>query len=101
MRIEPPADFADELAVYDDVEERFAGTADPDERVHVARALVRKGLRLSEVGKRDEAIELFDRVSSRFQDDPEPRAREMAAFSLCLTAGEIGELGRFDEAIAV
>jgi hypothetical protein len=66
----------DEVAVYDEVVDRFDGMDEPDLRVLVAGALVNKGAAFYTQGWREDVVALCDEVVDRFgrTDEPDLRA---------------------------
>jgi hypothetical protein len=71
-----------EIAVYDDVVERFGGAGELPLREQVGRALVTKGVRLGALGRNDAEIAAYDDVVARFGAASELPLREQVARAL-------------------
>ncbi len=76
----------DEVAVYEQVLDRYGADPTPALRERVARALVNKGFRLGELGRSEDAVAVYEQVLDRYGADPTPalravveRAREVLA----------------------
>jgi hypothetical protein len=66
-------------------------------REQVARALVRKGVRLGQLGRPEEELGAYDQVVARFGDAAEPGVREQVATALVYKGTTLGQLGRPEE----
>ena len=91
----------EEIAVYDDLVERFGAAGEPALRERVARALVNKGFRLGTLDRSEEAIAVYDDLVERFGAAGEPALREEVAQALVNKGVTLGTLDRSEEAIAV
>lgn len=66
----------DEVAVYEQVVERFGGAKEIELRERVAKSLVTKGVALVELGRSEDALAVFDHVLERFGGAKESVLRE-------------------------
>ena len=64
-------------------------------------ALVNKGVALSQLGRREDAIATCDEVDRRYSTDNAPALNEQVAEALVNKGGWLSDLGRTAEAIAV
>jgi tetratricopeptide (TPR) repeat protein len=88
----------DEMAVYDQVVDRFGEAAEPALREQVAKALVGKGAALLALGRPEEAAGVYDQVVDRYGEAAEPALREQAAGALVSKGAALDALGRSEEA---
>ena len=76
-----PGDIDEEIAVYDDLIERLNGNTKTSIQELIARALMNKGLRLGELGRREEEVSNYKEVLDRFKNHKEGFIAEMVAIS--------------------
>jgi tetratricopeptide (TPR) repeat protein len=97
------ANFGDneQLAVCDDIVDRFANDEVPALREYSAEALLYKGDRLGALGRGEDEIAVYDEINRRFGNDEAPGVRGHAATALFNKAKNLGALGRSEDAIAV
>jgi tetratricopeptide (TPR) repeat protein len=92
----------EEIAVYDQVVQRFGKASEPVLRQHVAQALVNKGVALAgQLHRYQEAMTVFEDVVKRFGEAPEPVLRWLVVIALYLKGAVLVRLARFEEATAV
>ena len=89
----------DEIAVYDDLLDRFGAAAELPLRELVAKALLNKGVRLGVLGRTDDAIAVYDDFLARF--GAAVTLREEVAKVLFNKGTRLCVLGRSDDEIAV
>jgi tetratricopeptide (TPR) repeat protein len=70
-------------------------------RKQVAKALVNKGVRLGELNRKEEEIQVYDDVIKRFSGATEPALREQVANALFNKGVSLGQLNRNEEAIQI
>ncbi|MGH4017726.1 MAG: trypsin-like peptidase domain-containing protein [Pseudonocardiaceae bacterium] len=81
----------EELAVYDQVVDRFGQDPAPALREQVAKALFSKGYRLWQLDRSEEAVAVYDQVLDRFGQDPAPALREQVAMVRRMMGDSDGE----------
>ncbi|WP_437952107.1 tetratricopeptide repeat protein [Sorangium sp. So ce296] len=69
--------------------------------MHVARALLNKGICLADLSRVEEALAIRDEVVRRFGDAPEPALRALVARALINTSVRLSASKRGEEALAV
>jgi len=88
------------IATFDDLCERFDGSADPELELDVVNALVSKARSLAKVKRHDEALALYDEVVTRFGDSDRFEVQLLVARALVNKAFRSGRLDRHEEALA-
>jgi tetratricopeptide (TPR) repeat protein len=66
----------------------------------VARALVNQGVKLGELGRSEEAIEVYGQVVARYGDRPEAPLAEQVARALGALSLILGEAGLWKESLS-
>ena len=91
----------DEIAVYDEVAQRFGTRSEPELLERVARALFNKGVTLGQLKRLEEEIAVYDDVVQRFGTRSEPAFLESVAKVLLNKGITLGQLNRPEEEIAI
>jgi tetratricopeptide (TPR) repeat protein len=71
--------LAQEIAVYEELERRFAQAPEPGVQEQVAKALLNKGVALGQLGEPAQAIAAYEELERRFAQATEPALREQVA----------------------
>lgn len=87
----------EEIAVYDQVAERFGDSDDLDVRQEVAEALFNKAITLEESNQTEAALATFDRIIQSYSDSPKPELQARVARALIRKGGIFGSLDQADE----
>jgi tetratricopeptide (TPR) repeat protein len=90
-----------EIAVYDELIDRFGASDETGVRDVVAKTLLNKGFRLGQQGRHGEEIAVYDVLIHRFGAATEAALREQVAKALVNKGSRLGALQRVEEAIAV
>ena len=91
----------EEIAVYDDIDQRFGQDTAPVVREQVARALSNKGFTLGKLDNPERAIAVYDNIDQRFGKDTVPGVREQVAGALSNKGVALGQLDKLQQEIAV
>ncbi|WP_141753376.1 hypothetical protein [Duganella sp. HH101] len=89
-----------EIAVYEEMEQRFNANTETAVREQVARALFNKGFRLNQQGMREEASAAYQQVDNQFGQAPEPGLRLIAAKALANHAYVLHKLSQSARGLA-
>lgn len=89
------------IAVYDQIDKRFGSATGTFLREKVADALLRKGLILGEITRREEAIAVYEQIDKRFGSTTEIGLRMVVLNTLWCKSVILGELNRREEEVAV
>ena len=96
-----------ELAVYNDVIDRFGDSVAPHMQVEIAITLLRKGITQRQLGEGEQAIATFSEMVERFGDIDDPRIGIHVASALVhkgVTLGKMGEpwaaIATFEDVVA-
>jgi tetratricopeptide (TPR) repeat protein len=92
--------FAETLAAYQQVIDRYGEDPAPALRARVAAALYTQGVVFGNLGRFAEALAAYQQVIDRYGEDPAPALREQVAAALYNHGAVFGELGRFAETLA-
>ncbi|MXX91541.1 MAG: hypothetical protein F4213_17670 [Boseongicola sp. SB0677_bin_26] len=90
-----------ELAIYDEVIERFGSGDAPELRGHLAIVLLRKGITLEQMGEDRAAIVTFDEIAERLEGDSKTDLQEWIVKAQVNKGGALERLGDNEAAIAV
>jgi tetratricopeptide (TPR) repeat protein len=74
--------FAEAIAVFAEIEERFGKDDNPAVRPHLAAAMYNKGVVLNRLQRLNDAITIFDQVDELFSEDENHNVRETVASAL-------------------
>ena len=91
--------YKDAIAVYDEVVNRFGGSAESAVMELVASALNNKGFALGRLNQDKDAIAVYDEVVNRFGESAEPAVLEQVAWALYNKGNALSGQKRYDEAI--
>ena len=91
----------EEIAVYEEVVERFVDAEEAGLREQAVKALLNKGVTLGQLERPEEEIAVYEEVVERFVDAEEAGLREPAAKALFSKGVALGQLKRPEDAIAV
>ncbi|MBK7676430.1 MAG: tetratricopeptide repeat protein [Candidatus Accumulibacter sp.] len=80
---------------------RLTDSKEPASRVEVARTLFNKGVRLGQLGKGEDEIQVYDDLVERFGEATEAALREAVARALVNKGVALGQLGKAEDAIKV
>jgi len=89
----------EELALYDQVVERFGDAPEPALGERVAKALFNKGVTLGALNRNEEALTAYDEVLRRFDNAPELALRELVAKTLVNKGVKLVGVNRSEEAL--
>ncbi len=90
-----------ELAIYDEVIERFGSGEAPELQSHVAIVLLRKGITLEQLGEDRAAIATFDEMVERLGNSNVTEVQEWITKALVNKGGALERLGDGQEAIGI
>ncbi|MCY4208015.1 MAG: hypothetical protein OXD29_08715 [Roseovarius sp.] len=90
-----------ELAIYDEVIERFGSGEAPELQRHLAMALIRKGITLEQLGKDRAAVATFDEMADRLGSSREKELQVWIAKALLNKGRALERLGENRMAIDV
>jgi tetratricopeptide (TPR) repeat protein len=91
----------EEIALYDEIDRRYAQDALPGVREQVVWALVNKGVTLGELGKSEAEIAVYDEIDRRYGQDDLPSVREQVAKALVNKGVTLAQQDKNEAAIAV
>ena len=89
-----------ELAIYDEVIERFGSGKAPELQTHVAIVLLRKGITQEQLGEDRAAIATYDQAIERFGNSSEQELDEWVAKALVAKGLALERLGESAAAVA-
>ena len=92
---------AEEIAVYDDLIERFGASDAPALLEQVAGAMNNKGVSLGDMDRPDEEIAVYDDLIKRFGASDAPALLEQLATAMFNKGSRLGAMGRPSEEIAL
>ena len=90
-----------ELAIYDEVIERFGSGEAPELQRHLAMVLIRKGITLEQLGKDRAAVATFDEMADRLGSSSEKELQVWIIKALLNKGRALERLGESAAAIAV
>ncbi|HZR94932.1 MAG TPA: tetratricopeptide repeat protein [Gaiellaceae bacterium] len=94
-------DDVSRLPVFDEIVARFGQSADVGVQERVAAALLRKGLALDRLERRDEELEAYDELLRRFSATTDQETTHHVAWAMYDKALALHNLDREEEAAAV
>ena len=90
-----------ELAIYDELVERFGSGEAPELQGHVAIVLLRKGITQEQLGEDRAAIATFDEMFERFGNSNAVELQKWVAKAQVSKGGALERLGNSEAAIAI
>jgi tetratricopeptide (TPR) repeat protein len=91
----------EEIAIYNDLIDRFGDSTVPALQEQMAKALLNKGVAFGQQNKPDEAIAAYEKLIARFGDSSMPALQELVAKALFNKGNAFGQQGKPDEAIII